>query len=100
MSFFSVKKEMKIGGKVYLPCICYPISRFIEYTVDKLVEENKAEKYDEYVYFQSGKRLLTEKERKEKIKAEKKAKKEVLKKEQEKTLEVTIDETVDETVGF
>lgn len=92
--FFSVKKEMKIGGKVYLPCICYPVSRFMECTVDKLVEENKAEKYEEYVYFQNGKRLPTEKERKEKSKAEKKARKEFLKKEK------TLSETIDETIGF
>lgn len=93
MSFFSVKKQMKIGNKVYIPCICYPVQRFLEFTVDKLVSEGKAEKYSEYVYFQNGKRLPTEQEKKEKIKAEKKAKKETIKKEHEVKKE-------DETLGF
>ena len=40
--FFSVKKPMKIAGKTYIPCICYPVSRFLEMTIDKLEAEGKA----------------------------------------------------------
>lgn len=78
--FFSVKTPMKIAGKVYLPCICYPLSRFLEHTVDYLVKKDKAVKYDEMVFFQNGKVLPTQKELKAKEKEEKKTKKEAEKK--------------------
>ena len=83
--FFSVKKPMKIAGKIYIPCICYPVSRFMELTVDKLVADGKATKYDEMVFFQNGKVIPTEKELKAKEKAEKAEKKAKI---------------VDETEGF
>ena len=88
--FFSVKKPMKIAGKTYLPCICYPVSRFMELTVDKLVSDGKATKYAEMVFFQNGKVIPTEKELKAKEKAEKKAKEKAEKKAK----------IVDETEGF
>ena len=88
--FFSVKKSTKIAGKTYLPCICYPVSRFMELTVDKLVADGKATKYDEMVFFQNGKVIPTEKELKAKEKAEKKAKEKAEKKAK----------IVDETEGF
>lgn len=55
--FFSVKTAMKIGGKVYIPCICYNLSDVLVPTVDKLVSEGKARKYDKPVFFQNGKVL-------------------------------------------
>ena len=88
--FFSVKKPMKIAGKTYLPCICYPVSRFMELTVDKLTADGKATKYDEMIFFQNGKVIPTEKELKAKEKAEKKAKEKAEKKAK----------IVDETEGF
>ena len=55
--FFSVKTSMKIGGKVYIPCICYDLPDVLVPTVDKLVSEDKARKYDKPVFFQNGKVL-------------------------------------------
>ena len=55
--FFSVKTAMKIGGKVYSPCICYDLPDVLVPTVDKLVSEDKARKYDKPVFFQNGKVL-------------------------------------------
>ena len=37
--FFSVKRAMKIAGKTYIPCVCYPVTKFLERTVQKLSEE-------------------------------------------------------------
>lgn len=48
---------MKIGGKVYIPCICYDLPDVLVPTVDKLVAEGKARKYETKVYFQNGKVL-------------------------------------------
>lgn len=77
--FFSVKESLKIAGKVYIPCVCYPLPRFLELTVNDLVNKNKAVVYDEYVYFQNGKVIKTEKmlraEKKEAKKTEKKTRK-------------------------
>lgn len=53
--FFSVKREIKIAGKTYIPCICYPVTKFLERTVQKLSEEGKAVIYSERVFFQNGK---------------------------------------------
>lgn len=77
--FFSVKEPLKIAGKTYIPCVCYPLPKFLELTVNDLVNKGKAVVYDEYVYFQNGKVIKTEKmlkaEKKEAKKAEKKIKK-------------------------
>lgn len=53
--FFSVKKSMIIGGKVYYPCICYEISSALEETVYFLKNKGKAEIYPFKVHFQNGK---------------------------------------------
>jgi len=55
--FFSVKTAIKIGGKSYFPCICYVLPDTLVPTVDKLVAEGKARKYETKVYFQNGKVL-------------------------------------------
>lgn len=77
--FFSVKTPLKIAGKTYIPCVCYPLPRFLELTVNQLVSEGKAVIYNEFVYFQNGKVIKTEKmikeEQKEAKKSEKKSKK-------------------------
>lgn len=77
--FFSVKTPMKIGGKAYSPCICYPLPEILSLTVDKLVKEGKAYRYDKPVFFQNGKVL--EKKEEEKTAPAKKVKK--IKKEEE-----------------
>ena len=53
--FFSVKKAMIIGGKVYYPCICYEISSALENTVFFLKNKGQAEIYPIKVHFQNGK---------------------------------------------
>ena len=53
--FFSVKQPLKIAGKEYIPCVCYPLPRFLEYTVEELRKEGKVEIYDKMVFFQNGK---------------------------------------------
>ncbi len=79
--FFSVKTALKIAGKVYIPCVCYPLPEVLAPTIDKLVGENKAVKYEEHVFFQNGAVIKTEKmlkeEKKEAKKVERKTKKEV-----------------------
>lgn len=53
--FFSVKEPLKIANKTYIPCVCYPLPRFLEATVNGLVNKGKAVIYTERVYFQNGK---------------------------------------------
>ena len=74
--FFTVKKSIRIAGKVYSPCICYDLTKFLETTVQKLADEGKAVIHDKMVFFQNGKiiekkeavkkNLTTEKPKKEK----------------------------------
>ena len=74
--FFSVKYSIRIAGKVYMPCICYTLTRFLELTVKDLEKQGKATIYDKMVFFQNGKiieekpvvkeNLTTEKPKKEK----------------------------------
>jgi hypothetical protein len=55
--FFSVKTSTKIAGKVYTPCVCYPLPDVLKPTIDKMIEEGKAYTYDHKVFFQNGKVL-------------------------------------------
>lgn len=55
--FFSVKTTMKIGDKIYKPCICYKVTKDLQLTIDKLVAEGKAYEYETEVFFQNGKVL-------------------------------------------
>jgi hypothetical protein len=45
---------MRIAGKTYIPCVCYPVTRMLELTVNKLEAEGKAVTYTERVFFQNG----------------------------------------------
>ena len=56
--YFSVKSSVKIAGKVYTPCICYPLSEFLTPTINKMVEEGKAVIYKDQVFFQNGRVLV------------------------------------------
>ena len=67
--FFSVKSYTKIAGKVYTPCVCYPLTAVIERTIQNLEKEGKANIYADRVFFQNGKVIEAKKE----VKAEKKA---------------------------
>lgn len=80
--FFSVKSAVKIAGKVYTPCVCYPLSDFLRATIEKMVKEDKAYIYDHKVAFQNGKVLEKKAEAKPaETKKLKKAKKEETKEE-------------------
>ena len=73
--FFSVKTPTKIAGKVYTPCVCYPLPDVLKPTIEKMVNEEKAYIYDCKVAFQNG-RVLKKVEAKPVIGEKKKAKKE------------------------
>lgn len=75
--FFSVKTSMKIGGKKYRSCICYPITDHIKLTVEKLAEEGKADIYTEQRFFCNGKLVPLKKKESKKSKTDKKAEREV-----------------------
>lgn len=74
--YFSVKTATKIAGKVYTPCVCYPLPDTLTPTIDKMVADGKAYKFENKVFFQNGKiiekkpavkeNLTTEKPKKEK----------------------------------
>lgn len=53
--FFSVKHSIRIGGKVYMPCICYDLTKVLELTVKDLEKQGKAIIHDKIVFFQNGK---------------------------------------------
>lgn len=100
--YFSVKSSVKIAGKVYTPCICYPLSEFLTPTVNKMVEEGKAVIYKDKVFFQNGRVLVkkskeiltTEKKPSKKSKKEEKLEPEEFVEEVEKIV------TPDESEGF
>jgi hypothetical protein len=79
--FFTVKKNLKIGGKYFRPCICYDLPQFMLLTVRKLEAQGDAEITEEPVFFQNGAKIdpkeLKRKEKEAKIaeKLQKRAKK-------------------------
>lgn len=84
--FFSVKTPTKIAGKVYTPCVCYPLSDTLKPTIEKMEKEEKAYIYDCKVAFQNGKVLVkkeVEEAKPDNTKKSKKAKKEDIKEEEE-----------------
>lgn len=74
--FFSVKRVLKIAGKTYIPCVCYPVTKFLERTVNKLSDEGKAVIYDDRVFFQNGKVIEKEAEPVKRLWATEKTRKE------------------------
>ena len=81
--FFSVKSPVKIMGKTYTPCVCYALPDILIPTVDKMVAEDRAYKFENKVYFQNGKVLEKKEVVKENLTAEKPKKQK-----KEKTVEV------------
>lgn len=65
--FFSVKEPIKIAGKTYIPCVCYSLPKFLELTVNDLVNKGKAVIYAERVFFQNGKVIEKETKKAKKI---------------------------------
>lgn len=106
--FFSVKYSIRIAGKVYMPCICYNLTKFLELTVKDLEKQGKATIHDKMVFFQNGK-IIEEKPvvkehlTVEKPKKEKKAKTVPLKDVNDLATEaefIPLDEVEDESEGF
>lgn len=106
--FFSVKYAIRIAGKVYMPCICYTLTRFLELTVKDLEKQGKATIYDKMVFFQNGKIIEEKPVAKESLTVEKPKKEK-----KEKTVPVKdvndlsaeaeltpVDEAEDESEGF
>lgn len=84
--FFSVNVPIKIGGKVFRPCICYEMTPYFELTVKKLAEEGKVTLYTKRVHFCNGKIVEDKPVAKEAPATEKKskrAKREVIEEEEE-----------------
>lgn len=52
--YFSVIRDIKIGGKVYKPCISYPVRPELMATVKSLVLQGKAIMRDEDIRFANG----------------------------------------------
>ena len=52
--FFHVTREIKIGNKVYMPCVQYKLTRELEATVTDLVAKGKAVVLHEAVMFYNG----------------------------------------------
>lgn len=104
--FFSVKRALKIAGKTYIPCICYPVTKFLERTVNKLSDEGKAVIYEDRVFFQNGKVIekaeviLEQPVIKENLTTEKPVVKENLTTEKPKKTKKEKREEVDEAEGF
>jgi hypothetical protein len=69
--FFSVKQPLKILGKTYVPCVCYPVIKILEATVEHLEKQGKVYVYKEHVSFMNGKVLEKKKAKAEKSKKEK-----------------------------
>lgn len=67
MGFFNVVTNIKIGGKLHVPCISYAITPNNKATILKLVQEGKAEITVEEAVFQSGKKVEKEKKKAKKV---------------------------------
>ena len=78
-------------GKVYTPCVCYPVPDILLPTVEKMVKEEKAYIYENRVFFQNGK-VITKEEAK--LEPKKEEKKKASKK--EKVIEEPVKEPTDE----
>ena len=82
-------------GKVYTPCVCYPVPDIILPTVEKMVKEEKAYLYEDRVFFQNGKVIVKEEAKPEPKREEKKKSSK-----KEKTVEVANIEELAEEAGI
>lgn len=67
MGFFNVFTDIKIGGKLHVPCISYAVTPNNEATILKLAKEGKAEITVEEAVFQSGKKVEKAKKKAKKV---------------------------------
>ena len=70
--YFSVFRDIKIAGKVYRPCVSYPVKPELKATVESLVLQGKAVLRDEDLRFANGAPVYPGKEKKEEAPAPKK----------------------------
>lgn len=108
--FFTTKKNIKIAGKYYRPCVCYELPQFLLTTIKGLAEKGVASITEEPVFFQNGAKIDAEElERKhkeakklerEQKKEAKKAKKSSGQETEETNNEASSAEDTDETEGF
>ena len=52
--FFSVRKSVRIGGRLFIPCVCYEGGRVYEKPVQDLVDKGLAVIWPQRVFFQNG----------------------------------------------
>lgn len=52
--FFSVRKSVSIGGRTFIPCVCYEGGNMYEKPVQELVDKDMAVIWPERVFFQNG----------------------------------------------
>lgn len=52
--FFSVRKSVSIGGRMFIPCVCYECGKLYEKPVQELVAKDMAVIWPERVFFQNG----------------------------------------------
>ena len=65
--YFNVIEDMKIGHKLYIPCVSYPVTPNNELTIDKLSKEGKVEITSYEAIFQSGRKINEPAKVKEKV---------------------------------
>lgn len=68
--FFTVKKNLKIGGKYFRPCICYTLEDRFLATARELEAKGDAEITEEPVFFQNGAKINSKRVKKENKKTE------------------------------
>lgn len=66
--YFNVMEDIKIGHKLYVPCVSYPVTPNNELTIDKLSKEGKVEVTSYEAIFQSGRKINEPVKAKEKVK--------------------------------
>lgn len=58
--FFTVKKNIKVAGKYYRPCVCYELPQYLLLTIRDLEEKGTATITEEPVFFQNGAQIDSE----------------------------------------
>jgi ribosomal protein L21 len=65
--YFNVKEDIKIGNKLHVPCVSYPVTPNNELTIEKLSKEGKVEITSYEAIFQSGRKINEPVKAKEKV---------------------------------
>lgn len=65
--YFNVKEDIKIGNKLHVPCVSYPVTPNNELTIEKLSKEGSVEITSYEAIFQSGRKINEPVKTKEKV---------------------------------